>query len=133
MSAPAPQVGDTLPESTVVADAVRLFCYSALTWNPHRIHYDAPYTVDDEGYPGLVVQGPFVAGLLLRCAQQWAAGRGRVTGARSRSSVPAFGGDTLVCSGEVTAVDGDLVELALRLRRSDGAVAGEATVHVRLG
>ena len=128
----APQVGTTLPEITVVTDPVRLFSYSALTWNPHRIHYDAPYTLDEEGYPGLVVQGPFLAGLLLRCAQEWAVGRGRIAKATSRSSVPVYSGDTVIVCGEVTGVDGDLVELDLCLRRADGAAAAEGTVHVRL-
>lgn len=42
-----------------------LFRYSALTHNPHRIHYDRPYATDVEGYPGLVVHGPLLATLLL--------------------------------------------------------------------
>jgi 3-methylfumaryl-CoA hydratase len=45
-----------------------LFRYSALTFNAHRIHYDAPYVTQVEGYPGLVVHGPLQASLLLRFA-----------------------------------------------------------------
>ena len=45
-----------------------LFRYSALTFNTHRIHYDLPYTVNEEGYPALVVHGPLMASLLLRFA-----------------------------------------------------------------
>lgn len=43
-----------------------LFRYSAVTFNTHRIHYDWPYATEDEGYPGLVVQGPLIATLNLR-------------------------------------------------------------------
>ncbi|PRX96890.1 MaoC family dehydratase N-terminal domain-containing protein [Paraburkholderia sp. BL25I1N1] len=46
-------------------DPVLLFRYSALTLNGHRIHYDRPYAVEQEGYPGLVVHGPLLATLLL--------------------------------------------------------------------
>jgi 3-methylfumaryl-CoA hydratase len=46
-------------------DPVLLFRYSALTFNGHRIHYDQPYTTQEEGYPGLVVHGPLAATLLL--------------------------------------------------------------------
>lgn len=46
-------------------DAVMLFRYSALTYNAHRIHYDLPYATETESYPGLVVQGPMTATLLL--------------------------------------------------------------------
>jgi 3-methylfumaryl-CoA hydratase len=44
---------------TIKPDPVMLFRYSALTFNPHRIHYDRTYCIETEGYPGLVVQGPF--------------------------------------------------------------------------
>ena len=46
-------------------DDVLLFRYSALTFNGHRIHYDRKYVTEAEGYPGLVVQGPLIATLLV--------------------------------------------------------------------
>lgn len=42
-----------------------LFRYSALTFNSHRIHYDAAYAKQEEGYPALVVHGPLIATLML--------------------------------------------------------------------
>jgi 3-methylfumaryl-CoA hydratase len=45
-----------------------LFRYSALTFNTHRIHYDAPYAQGVERYRGLVVHGPLTASLLLQLA-----------------------------------------------------------------
>jgi len=45
-----------------------LFRYSALTFNTHRIHYDAPYAESEERYRGLVVHGPLTASLLLQLA-----------------------------------------------------------------
>jgi len=50
---------------TITPDPVSLFRYSALTFNPHRIHYDRPYAMGTEGYPGLVVHGPFSQQCLL--------------------------------------------------------------------
>ena len=50
---------------TIVPDPVSLFRYSALTFNPHRIHYDRPYATTVEGFPGLVVHGPFSQQCLL--------------------------------------------------------------------
>jgi 3-methylfumaryl-CoA hydratase len=49
----------------VTPDPVLMFRFAALTFNAHRIHYDRPYALQEEGYPGLVVQGPLVAMLLL--------------------------------------------------------------------
>lgn len=46
-------------------DPVLLMRYSALTFNAHRIHYDRPYAMKEEGYPGLVVHGPLIATLLM--------------------------------------------------------------------
>ncbi|HEX5692739.1 MAG TPA: MaoC family dehydratase N-terminal domain-containing protein, partial [Roseiflexaceae bacterium] len=46
-------------------DSATLFRYSALTFNSHRIHYDAGYCREVEGYPNLVIHGPLLATLLL--------------------------------------------------------------------
>ena len=50
---------------SLTPDEVLLFCFSALTYNSHRIHYDWRYTTLTEGYPGLLVHGPLTAILLL--------------------------------------------------------------------
>ncbi|MBU9560844.1 MaoC family dehydratase N-terminal domain-containing protein [Burkholderia multivorans] len=49
----------------VTPDPVLLMRFSALTFNGHRIHYDRPYAMEEEGYPGLVVHGPLIAMLLM--------------------------------------------------------------------
>lgn len=71
--APAP-----LPEATwrvpFHTDPVLLFRYSALTFNGHRIHYDADYTRDVESYPGLVVNGGLSTLMLLEAALRQAPG-----------------------------------------------------------
>lgn len=54
----------------VLPDPVLLFRYSALTFNSHRIHYDHPYVVNEEGYPDLVVHGPLCATLLVEEVQR---------------------------------------------------------------
>jgi len=48
----------------ITPDTILLFRFSALTFNAHRIHYDQPYALDEEGYPGLVVHGPLTAVML---------------------------------------------------------------------
>ncbi len=51
-------------QRSMTPDAVTLFRYSALTCNAHRIHYDRPYAITEEGYRDLVVHGPLLATLL---------------------------------------------------------------------
>lgn len=47
------------------ATPAQLFRFSALTFNAHRIHYDRDYATAQEGYPALVVHGPYIATLLM--------------------------------------------------------------------
>jgi 3-methylfumaryl-CoA hydratase len=85
-----------------------LFRFSAITFNSHRIHYDAPYAIHEEGYRGLVVHGPLLASLLLDLA-------GRQFGYNSlksysfRAQSPAFAGEPLHLVGKR---EGDMLTLA---------------------
>ncbi|MEO8374543.1 MAG: MaoC family dehydratase N-terminal domain-containing protein [Sphingomonas bacterium] len=56
--------GDAPGAVTWLPGTVDLFRFSAVTFNSHPIHYDAAYATGEEGYPGLVVQGPFTAARL---------------------------------------------------------------------
>ncbi|PYC46911.1 protein dehydratase [Litorivita pollutaquae] len=64
-----------------------LFRYSALTFNGHRIHYDAPYARDVEGYPGLIVHGPLQATLLALYAEELRGARPAEFSFRSLSTI----------------------------------------------
>ncbi len=68
-----------------------LFRYSALTFNGHRIHYDADYAREVEGYSGLVVHGPLLAQLLMLMAESALGGLSRF---RFRATAPLFVSET---------------------------------------
>jgi len=89
----------------VAMDTVRLFRFSALTFNAHRIHFDLPYATGVEKYPGLVVHGPMQAMLLLQAARNHAGGafpaRFRFRGVR-----PLFHFDAVRLVGWPLADDG---------------------------
>lgn len=88
----------TGPRLRFAVDPVLLFRFSALTYNAHRIHYDASYAAG-EGYPDLVVHGPLQAllmGELLRRNGQDLHG---ATFAY-RLVAPAFGAQTLTASAD---------------------------------
>jgi len=76
----------------VAATAPFLFRYSALTFNSHRIHYDAPYSSEEEHYPGLVVHGPLQATMLCQYAADWHGAAPKSF--RFRSLAPVFGPGT---------------------------------------
>ena len=78
----------------ITPDARLLFRYSALTFNTHRIHYDAPYAEQVERYRGLVVHGPLTASLLLQLAAQ-EVGENRLRSFAFRGLSPAIAGEPL--------------------------------------
>ncbi len=78
---------------TLVPDEALLFRYSAITDNPHRIHYYLAYAKGTEGYPGLVVNGSIPAMFLLELFRA-AAGREPAT-FTSRNVAPMFSGRAL--------------------------------------
>jgi 3-methylfumaryl-CoA hydratase len=55
---------------TLVPDETLLLRACAITYNTHRIHYDAPYATGQEGYPALVVNGPLTALLALELVRE---------------------------------------------------------------
>ena len=65
-----PELNPRAIVKTITPDPVLLFRFSALTFNSHRIHYDRPYAVSEEGYPNLVVHGPLVAVLLMELVRK---------------------------------------------------------------
>jgi 3-methylfumaryl-CoA hydratase len=46
---------------TMVVNPALLFCFSALTGNAHRVHYDKPYATKVEGHAERLVHGPLSA------------------------------------------------------------------------
>ena len=78
-------------EMTVNPTNTMLFRFSAVTFNPHRIHYDHPYATEAEGYPGLVVHGPLTATWLLELARNNNPGA-TMTGFEVRAKAPLFAG-----------------------------------------
>jgi 3-methylfumaryl-CoA hydratase len=126
-SPPAP--GKAAPDNAqwserIDPDTPLLFRYSALTFNGHRIHYDAPYATQEEGYPGLVVHGPLTATLLHGLAVRARPGE-RLTGFSFRGLSPIFVDHPFWI--EAAEVDGKPGELALWARTETGDLAMQAT------
>jgi 3-methylfumaryl-CoA hydratase len=99
---PQPAPPDADWQDPFDAGATRLFRFSALTFNAHRIHYDLPYATGAEHYPGLVVHGPLQAMALLTAA---CGHLGQTPAAyRYRGVRPAFAGPlTLAAWGNLLA------------------------------
>lgn len=60
---------DPIASTVVTIRDCDVFCYSSLTFNPHRVHWDKEYCVGVEGYQTTIVQGPMIVQTLLKYAQ----------------------------------------------------------------
>ena len=94
------------PEAPVWAEPaefspVRLFRFSALTFNGHRIHYDLDYAAKVEKYPALVVHGPLQAMLMMEAARRRDPGR-RPVQFRHRGVRPCLLSDEIRILAETT-------------------------------
>ena len=106
---------------TLVPNEALLFRFSAITFNTHRIHYDAPYAINEEGYRGLVVHGPLTSSLLLDlAARQFGANAVKQFAFRAQS--PAFVGEPLHLVGRR---EGDALTLAALNPAGQTVVAAE--------
>jgi 3-methylfumaryl-CoA hydratase len=100
----------------ITTNPTLLFRYSALTFNGHRIHYDAPYAQGVEGYDGLVVHGPMQA--------IWMQNLAAAIMGRAPSTFDYRGTAPLICGQPVCVEASETADgLGLRVRRlSDNAV-----------
>ncbi|MEJ2602513.1 MAG: acyl-CoA dehydrogenase [Gammaproteobacteria bacterium] len=125
--APEPKIMEAEPDGTwwrdFEADPRLLFRFSALTFNAHRIHYDRPYAIHEEGYPGLIVHGPLTAVLLAKLVHDNTPRRISAFSFRGRSPLYDLAPFRLV--GRPAA---DTVEL--EVRGPDGRITQTATAEL---
>ncbi len=106
----------------VATDPVRLMRFSALTFNSHRVHYDAGYACFEEGYPGLVVHGPLTAIFLSELCR--ANSDAPLSSFSFRAKAPLFCGQTIRLRGNCS---GQNVELIAWRPDGKAAVSASAT------
>ena len=85
-------------EEKIFAHPTMLFRYSAITFNGHRIHYDYPYSTEEEGYKDLVFHGPLQATLMLRAAEKYK--KAKVKSFSHRGVAPVYANDDLIINIE---------------------------------
>lgn len=126
-------IGDELPGREHQPDLIQLFLFNAVIWNPHRIHYDAEYATQAEGYSGVVVDGPLQADWLSQILVEWAGPEAQLLSFAYTNRRAAFLGETLQTGGSVTAKDPEsrTVTVELHVRNDKGDVTTPARGVVR--
>ncbi len=125
------EVGDMLPPLTHSVTPFQLFRYSAVTWNPHRIHFDSQHA-RDEGHAGLALHSHLRAALALRAVTEGLGPEWRIATVAYRLRRPMYAPVALTYTARVTAVDDDDDRLTLELieENPSGEVGFEGTVTV---
>ena len=103
VNAPTPAPADAAWTVQKHLPSTLLFRYSAVTWNAHRIHYDADYTRSEEGYPDVVQNGGLTMQLLLDAVV--AHTPGRLASFTARLTRPIHVNETITLAGHAP-VDG---------------------------
>lgn len=104
-------LGQALPTLTKKIRLPDMMAYGAATYDFARIHYDAPYA-RSQGLPSPVVDGQMLGAFLAQLVQDWAGPRAFLKSLNFRNSGMALPGDSLTCSGSVTAIrheDGNIL------------------------
>lgn len=124
-----------MPELRVAPTAVQLFAFSAATWNTHRIHYDADYARDVEGYPGVLVQSHLYGCVLVQAVRAAFGNAPELLAVGWQNRGAAFPGDELTVTGtaadRLIGADGTDVRLVLEVRNQDAelCIRGWATLR----
>jgi hydroxyacyl-ACP dehydratase HTD2-like protein with hotdog domain len=123
------EVGDALPRLKHTATPLQLFRYSAVTWNPHRIHFDEAYA-RKEGHAGVALHSHLRAALALRCVTEGLGPDWQLTNVAYRLRKPVYAPVDVAYTARVTAVQGDTMTLELIEEDSSGDVGFEGTARV---
>ncbi|GAB0105384.1 3-oxo-23,24-bisnorchol-4,17(20)-dien-22-oyl-CoA hydratase subunit beta ChsH1 [Nocardia sp. JMUB6875] len=99
------EVGTTLPELVIHADATFIISTALATRDFQDVHHDRDKAVE-RGSKDIFVNILTDTGLVQRFVTDWAGPTARVKSISLRLGVPLYAGDTLTLTGAVSAVDG---------------------------
>ena len=119
-------VGDMLHPLKHTATALQLFRYSAVTWNPHRIHSTSPTREGSRRSRALAPAGARSP----CCITEGLGPDWQVTKFAYRLRQPVYAPADLAYTARVTAADGDSLTLELIEENPSGELGFEGTAWV---
>jgi hypothetical protein len=123
-----PVLGTTLPELRIEATPTFVVSTAIATRDFQDVHHDRDLA-QARGSKDIFLNILTDTGLVQRFVTDWAGPQARVRSIDIRLGVPCYAYDTLVFAGEVTAVDGDQVDVSVVGR---GQLGDHVTGTVRL-
>lgn len=126
-------VDDDMPIMVKTPTRAQLFMYSAISWNVHRIHYDAEYARKEE-HPTVLVHGPLQGAFLGQFMTDWISPGGTLKKIAYSNRGRAFPDEPYIMKGRVAGKHIEngqhLVDCDIRGENQAGEIAamGSATV-----
>jgi acyl dehydratase len=121
-------VGERLPELTIPITRTLIVATAIASRDYQDVHHD-PELARERGSKDVFMNILTSNGLVGRFVTDWAGPHARLRKVAIRLGAPNYPGDTMTMTGEVTAVDGDLVTVAVRGANSLGDhVTGTVTL-----
>ena len=126
----APAVGDVLPSIEIPASVRNIVATAIASRDYQDVHHDVAMA-QERGSKTIFTNILTSNGYVLRLVTDWAGPLSVVKSAKIRLGVPNYAGDVLTLGGEVTAVDGKTVTVAVRGSNSLGDhVTGTVVVEL---
>jgi hypothetical protein len=122
--------GDALPDLAIPLTRTFILSAAIASRDFQDVHHDHELA-HQKGSADIFTNILTTNGLIGRFITDWAGPASRLRKVAIRLGVPNYAGDTMTISGEVTSVDGCVVEVAVRGRNSLGDhVTGTVTVEL---
>lgn len=118
------EIPDKSLSTGIVLTQIQNFRYSALTYNAHKIHYDLDYCQQEEGFPNVLISGPFAITLLIN----WFSANHpsmKIRSVKYKNKLPIYQGDKL----EFTCKEKARGEYAIRILNLRGTLV-EGVIQV---
>ncbi|WP_269465035.1 MaoC family dehydratase [Gordonia phthalatica] len=106
------EVGQALPPLVIDATPTFVVATALATRDFQDVHHDRDLA-HQKGSKDIFVNILTDTGLVERFVTDWAGPRARITGIKLKLGVPWYAYDTLTFTGEVTAVDGSAITVAV--------------------
>ena len=97
-------IGAVVPALTRTIELPDMIAYAGATWDWHKLHYDREY-LESKHLERPVVDGQVFGALLAEAIQDWLGGRVVITKLHFRFRNLVFAGETVKCTGSVTAIE----------------------------
>ena len=123
-------VGEALPTQDVPLTRTMIVATAIASRDYQDVHHDPDLAVE-RGSKDIFMNILTSNALAERYVVDWAGPAARVRRIRIRLGTPNHPGDTMVLSGEVAAIDGDRIDVAVRGENSLGVhLGGSVTVEI---